>query len=81
MSPKVLSPSMTAWDRASKLPVYAREGVRYVWLVDPELCTLKVFRLEGAHYALLVTRAGKSRVLAEPFEAFELELAYLWGET
>lgn len=78
---EVLSPSTTAWDRASKLPVYAREGVRHVWLVDPELRTLEVFRLDGAHYTLLVTHAGKSRVRAEPFEAFELELAYLWGET
>jgi Uma2 family endonuclease len=78
---EVLSPSTAAWDRASKLPVYSREGVRHVWLVDPELRTLEVFRLDGAHYTLLVTHAGKSRVRAEPFEACELELAYLWGET
>jgi Uma2 family endonuclease len=78
---EVLSPSTTAWDRASKLPVYAREGVRHVWLVDPELRTLEVFRLDGAHYTLVVTHAGKPHVRAEPFEAFELELAYLWGET
>jgi Uma2 family endonuclease len=78
---EVLSPSTAVLDRALKLPVYAREGVRYVWLVDPELRTLEVFRLDGAQYTLVVTHAGKPRVRAEPFGAFELELAYLWGET
>jgi Uma2 family endonuclease len=78
---EVLSPSTAAWDRASKLPVYAREGVRHIWLVDPVLRTLEVFRLDGERYTLLITHAGKASVRAEPFEAFELELAYLWGET
>ncbi len=78
---EVLSPSTEALDRAVKLPVYAREGVRHAWLVDPELRTLEVFRLEAGRYVLLGTHTGKARVRAEPFEAFELELAYLWGET
>ncbi|HSP80569.1 MAG TPA: Uma2 family endonuclease [Myxococcaceae bacterium] len=77
---EVLSPSTAALDRARKLPVYAREGVRHVWLVDPEAYTLEVLRLEGAHYTLLVTHAGHARVRAEPFEALELELALLWGQ-
>jgi Uma2 family endonuclease len=77
---EVLSPSTRVLDRAVKLPVYAREGVRHVWLVDPEARTLEVFRLEGEHYALLGTHAGPARVRAEPFDAVELELAFLWGE-
>ena len=43
---EVLSESTEAVDRAEKMPVYAREGVRHVWLVDPGLRTLEVFRLE-----------------------------------
>jgi Uma2 family endonuclease len=77
---EVLSPSTRALDRAVKLPVYAREGVRHVWLVDPEARTLEVLRLEGEHYSLLATHAGPARVRAEPFDAIELELAFLWGE-
>jgi Uma2 family endonuclease len=77
---EVLSPSTEARDRAAKLPVYAREGVRHVWLVDPDLRTLEVFRLEGAHYALLATHVGAARVRVEPFTALELELEALWGE-
>ena len=77
---EVLSPSTRVLDRAAKLPVYARERVRHVWLMDPEARTLEAFRLEGEHYTLRVTHAGAARVRAEPFEAIELELAFLWGE-
>jgi Uma2 family endonuclease len=77
---EVLSPSTRTLDRKAKLPVYAREGVRHVWLVDPDARTLEVFRLEGAHYQPRVTHAGPVRLRAEPFEALELELALLWEE-
>ena len=77
---EVLSPSTAVLDRAAKLPVYAREGVQHVWLVDPVLRTLEVFRLHEGRYSLLITHTGKGRVRVEPFEALELELAYLWGE-
>ncbi|HZI11841.1 MAG TPA: Uma2 family endonuclease [Myxococcus sp.] len=75
---EVLSPSTAALDRAVKLPVYAREGVRHVWLLDPLARTLEHFRLEGECYLLLVTHSGPARVRVEPFEAIELELAWLW---
>jgi Uma2 family endonuclease len=77
---EILSPSTEARDRASKLPIYAREGVPHVWLLDPELRTLEVFRLDGAHYVLLATHAGDARVRVEPFDAIELELKALWEE-
>jgi Uma2 family endonuclease len=78
---EVLSPSTMALDRVAKLPVYAREHVRHVWLVDPGARMLEVFRLDGERYTLLGTHAGAARVRAEPFEAIELELAILWGES
>jgi Uma2 family endonuclease len=77
---EVLSPSTAALDRALKMPVYAREGVRHVWLLDPERRSLEVFRLQETRYTLLVTHAGMAHVRAEPFEAIELELSYLWGQ-
>jgi Uma2 family endonuclease len=77
---EVLSPSTAALDRGIKLPVYGREGVRHVWLMDPEARTLEVFLLEGTRYVLLVTHTGLARIRAEPFEALELDLSFLWGE-
>lgn len=75
---EVLSPSTSRLDRAEKLPVYARERVRHVWLVDPRARTLEVLRLEGERWIILATHAGEARIRAEPFEALELELGLLW---
>jgi Uma2 family endonuclease len=77
---EVLSPSTKRLDRLEKLPVYAREGVRHVWLLDPVARVLEVFRLDGVDYALITTFSGSAPGRAEPFEALELELAYLWDE-
>lgn len=78
---EVLSPHSTATrDRNIKMPIYAREGVAHVWLVDPDARTLEVFRLTGPHYTALVTYAETVPVRAEPFEALEFPLGVLWGE-
>lgn len=76
---EILSPSTEQFDRADKLPVYQREGVAHVWLVDPMLQTLEVFGLDGASYRLLRTWKGDERCRAEPFDAVELDLAQLWA--
>lgn len=76
---EVLSPSTARLDRVGKLPVYAREGVGHVWLIDPVAQTLEVFRLDGARYALVLTAGGDAVVRAEPFDAIELALPALWA--
>jgi Uma2 family endonuclease len=75
---EVLSPRTEDIDRAEKVPVFARESVGHVWLVDPELRTLEVFRLDGATYRVIETHRGDAIVRAEPFDAIELPLAVLW---
>ncbi len=76
---EVLSPRTEAFDRGAKVPVYARERVQHVWLVDPIERTLEVFRLDGERYSLLGVHHGEARVRAEPFDAIELDLAVLWA--
>jgi Uma2 family endonuclease len=75
---EVLSPSTAVLDRGRKLTSYAREGVRNLWLVDPEARSLEVYRLESGHWGLLDTHVGEVRVHAEPFEVLALELGRLW---
>lgn len=77
---EVLSPSTRTLDQTAKLPVYAREGVRHVWWVDPDARTLEVLRLEGSHYRLLATHTGPARLRAEPFESLEWAPSLLWEE-
>ncbi len=76
---EVLSPSTAATDRAEKLPLYARERVGHVWLVDPIARTLEGCRLEGSRWMLLGTWRDDAKVRVEPFEVFELELEGLWA--
>ena len=83
---EVLSPGTQAFDRADKMDVYAREGVRHAWLVDPLAKLLEVWRLEHAEHGerglwlRAGTWTGDALVRAEPFEAVEIELAALWAE-
>jgi Uma2 family endonuclease len=78
---EVISASTEAMDRGRKLPIYAREEVRHTWLLNPSPRTLEVYRLEKGHWLLLGTHVGDALVRAEPFEAVELDLLPLWGET
>lgn len=75
---EVLSPSTALVDRRLKLPIYAREAVRHVWLVDPRLQLLDVLRLDGDTYRLVQSHGEAEVVRAEPFDAIELELGALW---
>lgn len=77
---EVLSPSTKAHDRARKMPLYARQGVRWAWLVDPAERTLEFFVLgEGGSWSEPRTYQGATRVRAVPFDAHELDLALLWA--
>lgn len=75
---EVLSDSTRKLDRSKKLPIYARERVTHVWLVDPIAKLLEIFRLDGDGYRLVVTFADEAPCRAEPFHAIELDLAALW---
>jgi Uma2 family endonuclease len=77
---EVLSPRTRRIDKVQKMRIYAREGVRNVWHVDPIDKTIDAFRLEGRHWILIDTFAGEEKVRAEPFESYELDLALVWAE-
>lgn len=77
---EVLSISTAHHDRAVKVPLYARERVPHIWLLDPVALTLEVLRLLEEHYLVLSVYGGDQVVRAEPFDAIELDLLLLWGE-
>ena len=76
---EVLSPSTAPIDRTHKLPIYAREMVSHLWLVDPLLQTLEVLRLDGAGYRIVGAWHGDATVRCEPFDAVPIRLADLWS--
>jgi Uma2 family endonuclease len=78
---EVLSPSTERYDRGAKVRLYAAAGVTNAWLVNPLQHTLEVLRLSASDPAVWTSLAvftDEAKVRAEPFEAFELDLAVLW---
>ena len=76
---EVLSPSTRSKDRELKMPLYARYGVPYVWLLDPKTYTLETYTLRGAELALTGTYGPESSPAPAPFEAVSFRLADLWA--
>ncbi len=77
---EILSPSTARVDRVLKMPIYARESVRHLWLVDPDLQTLEVYALgDQGHWVLLDTLEGDTPVRQPPFDAIEFPLGSLWA--
>jgi Uma2 family endonuclease len=77
---EVVSPRTGILDRRRKMPIYARESVSHLWIVDPILRTLEVYRLEAGRWVVASTHGGDDRVRAEPFDAIELEIVRWWLE-
>jgi Uma2 family endonuclease len=75
---EVLSPTTARIDRRKKLRIYGEQGVPHVWLVDPLLRTLEVYRRRESAWILVDTCGDDDRVRIEPFEAIELDLAGWW---
>ena len=75
---EILSPSTRKLDLEAKRPVYAREGVRHLWLVDPAERTLEAFELTAAKWTRIATAADDESVRVAPFEAVSFNLADLW---
>ena len=76
---EVPSPSTRTLDRTRKMRIYAREGVGFVWLVDPTPRTLEVYRCtESRTLDLMATHTDDAAVRAEPFDAVSLVMNRWW---
>jgi Uma2 family endonuclease len=75
---EVISPSTARADRVLKMPVYARVGVRHLWIVDPVLHTVEVYGLDAGRWAVLGSHGGDDPVRIVPFETLELQPARWW---
>lgn len=72
---EVLSPSTSSRDRTLKLHGYAKNGVAWYWLVDPEEKTLLVLGLDGDTYRVESSLTVGTRFVwsAYPEVAFNLD--------
>ena len=75
---EVLLPSTRRLDLHGKRPVYAREGVGYLWLVDPTDRALEAFELREGEWMPIATAKDDAPVRIRPFEAVTFSLGDLW---
>ena len=75
---EVLSESTRKHDLHEKRPIYAREGVPYLWLVDPVDRTLEAFELHDGQWLLIASVKDDEPVSIRPFDAITFSLGDLW---
>ena len=75
---EVLSSSTRKVDLHEKRPIYAREGVAYLWLVEPTDRTLEAFELHDGQWLLIASAKDDEPVSIRPFDAITFSLGDLW---
>jgi Uma2 family endonuclease len=71
---EVLSPKTRNLDLIQKCRVYAREGVRELWILDPEPQTVLVYRFEEDLSNPVVTKTAKETLTSPIFPGLEIVL-------
>jgi Uma2 family endonuclease len=76
---EVISPSSELRDRARKAALYAMNGVREYWLVDPGTKTFDVLALRDSDYEKLAQPPGVAQ--SQVIEGLEIDLKRLFRES
>jgi Uma2 family endonuclease len=74
---EILSPRTARDDKRLKLPLYARAGVPWSWLVDPTLRLVEIYQTLNGLPALMTTAQEDERRVLPPFE-LEISLEGWW---
>jgi Uma2 family endonuclease len=75
---EILSPGHESRDRVRKMRIYARFGVKEVWLITPQPAMFEVFTLDGATYRLAGSYTKQDRATSPGFPALDLNLPALF---
>ncbi len=76
---EVLSPSTRRLDKSKKMPLYAQQGLRYLWLVDPVDKTLEVYENQSGKWFLHQVYSDNDIAQAAPFDSLKIDLSALWS--
>lgn len=76
---EVISPSTASRDRIVKLARYHQAAIAHYWIADPSDGTLTVLRWTADGYLVVLAAQRGDTVRAEPFEAVELRLDWVFG--
>ena len=76
---EILSPSTRQRDRTLKRHLYARYGVRELWLVDPEIKTVEVHSLDPATEMAPQVFAERDTLTCDVLPTLRLPLESIWA--
>jgi Uma2 family endonuclease len=76
---EVISPSSGRLDRMKKMPIYAREGVAYAWIIDPVHQTVEAYEVDANRWQTIPIQVEHGVARIPPFADIEIDLALLWG--
>jgi Uma2 family endonuclease len=77
---EILSPFTAAIDRQRKRQLYARHGVPFYWIVDPDARGVEALALGPEGYAQGGRGAGEERAALPPLGDLVLDAGALWRE-
>ncbi len=74
---EVLSPSTARTDRTKKLPLYAKFGVEWIWLIEPALQLVEVYQSVNGKPLLFETAEDNQVMRLPPFE-LDIDFSRFW---
>jgi len=72
---EILSPRTAKYDRSAKRDIYGRTGVQELWIVDPELKNVQVFRFAESADAPVATYGIKQKFVSPIFPGLGVVVA------
>lgn len=75
---EILSPTTAQIDGTTKMQLYARHGVPWYWLVDPDARGIEIYRLAESAYTLATRAMGDEILSAQPLADLAIPLASFW---
>jgi Uma2 family endonuclease len=75
---EIVSPSTARIDRGAKLQLYARHGMKYYWIVDPDARSIEAYVLVEGALRITGRIAGAGRGALPPFSDLTIDAASLW---
>ena len=77
---EIVSPGHERKDTLQNFLLLQRKRVPFYWIVWPEDRVLIAYALDAANYRVVATISGETSARIPPFEAVELDLAYILGD-
>lgn len=75
---EIISPSTAAIDRVKKRQLYARGGVPFYWMIDPDARVLEALTLRDQTWTEVGVYDDSAVARIAPFDAIELEVGRLF---